>query len=216
MNPYPQCENCDFFKHEEQSARKCAKHNFVMPALDWQVVCKDWQHARQGVDFDQFEPKTLYYYSYGLGDVIFSVFQRFEALKKPYLTVILRQDEEFGWVIYPRNRNIFFPAPNAYIAVQIGESRRKFQVVKAERRIAYEPMPKGVDMTIIDHAREFLMLKSIESPTLIYDWLNQFLDLPRLLSDHAMPSLLAFLEVTEAGQEYVLYADMLMYGKYAR
>lgn len=215
----PSCENCDFFNHgRNNDLRLCRKHDFVMPRVGWQMLCKDWCHNEQSVDFGDMDPETLYYYSLGSGKPRSALLARMEALQRLVLSVNIRQDKEMGWVIVPRTHQELFPPPGSLLTVVISGRRSKFQIANVERNLAVEmiPLQRGRwDKQI--HTQQVVMLQSMESPQLLQDWLNSFIDLEALSKHSFTPSLFAFIEMPdETKGDHYLYPDLLMYEDYLR
>jgi hypothetical protein len=213
----PQCENCDFYNHNARDNFKCSKHRFVMPLVDWQIVCRDWMYQGEGVDFSGLQKEALHYYSEASGELIHAPLKDFKSLKRMMLSVRLRRDEEFGWIISVGKQSQFFPAPGNVVTINISRRKCKFQVVNTERNLAVEMIPNedGTWQTNY-HTQRAFMLYSIESPQLLHDWLNAFMDVDELIKNSFVPSVFAFLEVVGNYNDYHLYADSLVYGKYMR
>lgn len=187
-----------------------------MPNIDWNMLCKDWQHQGQGIELNQVEPKTLYYYSYGSGDIRIAPIQRFDYLRHMLVSVSIRFDEEYGWIIFPRNYHSYFPAPDTMVTVYIGQRKSKFVTINAERKLAVEmiPMADG-EWEKQFHMQQVFMLYSMESPDLLVDWLDQIVDVAGVIRDSLAPSIFAFMEIRRNG-EYILHPDLLSYQKHIR
>lgn len=218
MSDHPECQNCDFFRKRDDASDDavCMKHNFVMPRIDWQTICKDWQTNNETVSFQDMEEEMLYYYSYGSGDILIAPLAHFRQLQFPLISVSVRQDKSLGWVIYPRKQNQFFPAPDSLVTVYVGERKSKFQIVNMERNLAVEMVPRSHGWEKQVHTQQVFMLGSLESPNLLYDWSQSFMDFDAFIDDSFSPSLFAFLEVLDHTGEYVLHPDLLTYEKYVR
>lgn len=214
---YPQCENCDFYDHVTESAYKCRRHRFVMPDVDWQIVCRDWAHGGEGVDFSALEPDTLHYYSAASGDIVHAPLRPFADLQRMLVSVRLRRDKEYGWVIYiGTNSNHHFPAPGARVNVLISRRRCKFQIANPQRELAKEMIPADGTWQEVHHTQHSFMLYSTEHHQLIYSWLNSFMEIDRYIESSFVPSVFAFVEVMGNNEDYILYADSLAYRQYLR
>jgi hypothetical protein len=211
----PQCENCMFYRKENNS---CAKHRIFFPMIEWQMLCKDWANEGDLFDFSMLDEGGLYYYSASQEDVIFQPLRSFEALEKPLIGVRIRRDEEYGWVIYVGKNNQFLPAPNGYVTVKVNERKSKFTVVNAERNLAIEMITGNIgDWKMIYHKQQAYMLRSMESDSLLFDWMDTFIDVNAYVANSFVPSFLAFLEVDDSEQNlYTLSPDLLVYEAYKR
>jgi hypothetical protein len=211
----PSCENCDFFRRMSDEERLCNRHDFVMPRVDWQILCQDWQHKGSQVDWTDLKPGTLYYYSSSAG--MRAEIGQFKNLQRIIFSVSIRQDEAMGWVIFPRRYYNYFPAPDRMVTILIGERRCKFQVVNVERNVATEMIPRDEGQWDTQtHTQQVLLLTSLESPDLLRDWLSSIMNVGAYIEDSFAPSLFAFIEVKRPFAEYALHADMLAYQKYSR
>ncbi|QPC84375.1 hypothetical protein G4Y79_08370 [Phototrophicus methaneseepsis] len=217
-NLRPDCSNCDFFKHGDHfTERRCAKYDFVMPRVDWQILCNDWQHEGQNVNFSFEEDETLYYYSAGSGEIIYAPISPLQELQSLLISVSVRRDEEYGWIIFPRQYRHYFPEPDTRVVVVVGDRKCAFQVTNAERRLAAEMIPSGGGKWETHyHTQSVFMLYSLESPDLLYDWLDSFMNLERMIDASIAPSVFAFMEVRNRNREYILHADLLTYNNYLR
>jgi len=217
MADHPECQNCDFYRLRAEGGQHCAKHQFVMPSADWQTICRDWQHDNQPIDFEGMEPGMLYYYSWGSGDILIAPMGHFSQLQHPLISVSIRKDKQLGWVIYPRKQTIFFPEPDEMVTVYVGDRKSKFQVVNTERTLAKEMIPcEDGGWETQYHTQRVFMLHSLESPDLLYNWTQSFMDFDAYITDSFSPSLFAFIEVIHQGREYILHPDLLTYEKYIR
>ena len=215
--PRPDCSNCKFYKDEDTyTERRCAKHDFVMPRLDWQIVCKDWERDGERLDVEMDEG-ILYYYSGGSGEMVYAPIGPFEDVQSILVSVSVRRDEDHGWIIFPRQYRHYFPEPDTRLVVVVGQRKCAFQVINAERRLAAEMIPSDSgNWETHYHTQHVFMLYSLESPDLLYDWLDSVIDIERMIADSLAPSIFAFVEVRKRNQEYVLHADLLAYGDYLR
>jgi hypothetical protein len=213
----PECENCDFFKRTASGRRLCAKHTFLMPLVDWQILCKDWRHEGKSIDLRGLKPDTLYYYSSASGKTVRAEIASFEQLQRLVLSASVRHDNDLGWVIVPRHYQAYFPAAETLITVRVGDRKSKFHAVNSERKIAVEmiPVDEG-EWETSHHTGQVYMLASMESPDLLYDWMNSFMDLEAFLAQSFAPSLVTFVEVIREGSEYAIHADILPYQQYLR
>lgn len=213
----PECENCDFFKRSASGRRLCSKHAFLMPLVDWHILCKDWLHEGKGLDMRSLKPDTLYYYSSASGKAVRAEIAPFEQLQRLVLSASVRHDDEMGWVIVPRHYHAYFPPPETLITVRVGDRKSKFHAVNSERKIAVEmiPVDEG-EWETQHHTGQVYMLASMESPDLLYDWMNSFMDIDACLTESFARSLVTFVEVIREGAEYALHPDVMPYQKYLR
>lgn len=214
---HPACENCDHYrKPDGDHEHTCQKHTFVMPYLDWHTLCRDWQHQQQTHESVKLlSRQRLYYYSYDAG--LQAEVGHFQELTYRRLSVSVRQDRDLGWVIFPRSYQRFFPAPDTFVNVLVGDRLRKFQVVNAERNIAVEMIPRrDGEWDVQYHTQQVFMLYSVESPDLLYDWMQTFMDVDAYIRQSFHPSLFAFVDVMQQTGEYTLRPDMLVYQQYLR
>lgn len=215
MSDYPECENCAFFRmHETYAERKCTRHDIVLPRIDWQMICVDWQNGEHRIDAGHLEPGILYYYSYGTGDIIDSRLADFGRLRNMLISVTVRQDKELGWVIYPRNHRRYFPAAGKMLTVMVGDRKSKFYAVDAERTLVSKMMPGEAGWETVYHNKSVYMLHSLESSELLYHWFSSFMDCDRYIDESFAPNLFAFMEIVEQDRMYALHPDLLLYNKY--
>jgi hypothetical protein len=140
-----------------------------------------------------------------------------EDIQSLLISVSVRRDEQHGWIIFPRQYRHYFPEPDTRLIVIVGERKSAFQVINAERRLAAEMIPVGRgNWESHYHTQYVFMLYSLESPDLLYDWLNTIIDVDRMVADSIAPSFFAFMEVRNRNREYVLHADLLAYSDYLR
>lgn len=216
MGHHPECENCHFFIRDSKTGiTGCDRHQVILPQIDWPLICKDWYLEGETFDLD-LEESILYYYSFGTGELVGLPLLPFDKLKNFILSVSIRRDKEYGWVISPRSNLQYFPPPSEFITVLVGNRRCKFEVVSEQRNSALELFPTDEGWQAETHSRNITYLASLESPTLLEEWLNEFIDLKQLEADSLAPNILAFIEVVDEYKDYVLHADMLKYRKYAR
>jgi hypothetical protein len=188
-----------------------------MPLIDWHILCRDWQHDQRQIDREDMQAGVLYYYSSATGQLRLSEVGPFTQLQRLVISVSVRHDDELGWVIVPRHYHIYFPPPDSLINVRVGERKSKFQVVNSERKIAMEMIPaENGQWEAQSHMQQVYMLTSMESPDLLYDWLNSFMDVEAFLAQSFAPSLVALVEILRQGSEYALHADTLAYQKFLR
>lgn len=216
VSQQPECANCDFFLADSTDGRKCSKHKFVMPNVDWHILCKDWQHQGKSVDFMKMRPDELYYYSYATG--LRSAFLgKFEQLQRMIVSVSIRYDKEFGWILFPRKYTHFFPAPDTPITLILGNRKSRFQVTNTERNLAVEMFPNEEgNWEAHYHTQQVYMLYSLESTDLLRDWLDGYIEFDRHVKENVIPSFHAFVEVMAREMEYILHPDLLAYHEYLR
>lgn len=216
MADYPQCENCQFFTGPRADGRQCQKHQFVMPSIDWQMVCKDWRNDRKRLRLSLSE-QTLYYYSYGSGQIRKAPIAHFDQLQNPLVSVTLRRDEELGWVIYPRQYIHYFPRAGESFSVFIGEQAYRFHSVHEARNVAAAMTAMGDNVWEMNYHEQYIyMLYHDADPNLLYRWANQMLDFDAYMRDCFVPNLFAFVEVIRQGAQYALHPDLLAYQAYIR
>lgn len=213
---HPECSNCDFFIQNSQTDRKCRKHDFVMPKVDWSVLCKDWQHQRKSVDFLKMPDNELYYYTYAQG--LQSAFLgKFANLQNMIMSVSIRHDSDLGWVVFPRRYQNYFPPPDDLLTIMLNHRQSRFRVTNTERNLAVEMFPNEAgEWEAHYHTQQVFMMYSLESPNILRDWLEAYIDFDRYLQESAIPSFHAFAEVVEQETEYILHPDLLAYGDYRR
>ncbi len=212
---YPQCENCDFYDRVTESAQRCRKHKFTMPEVEWQIVCRDWIHGGEQADFGSLEANTLHYYAAGSEDITHAPLRRFSDLKNTMVSVRLRRDKEYGWVIYlGAHSSRHFPSPGTHVNVMISRRSCKFQIANPLREMAKEMIPQHGSWQEVRHTQQSFMLFSMEHHQLVYSWLNSFMDIDRYIEESFVPSVFAFMEVGGKNSEYTLYADTLAYRQY--
>lgn len=216
MSDYPQCENCQFFTNRHDDNRQCQKYDFVMPEIDWQMVCKDWRNGNKRLRLNLTE-QMLYYYSYGSGQIRKSPIAPFRQLQNLIVSVTLRRDEEFGWVIYPRQRLHHFPQVGASFSLFIGEQSYRFCSVYEARNVATAMTTMGDNVWEMNYHEQYIyMLYHEDDPNLLYYWANQLLDFDAYMRDCFVPSLFAFVEIIQYGHSYALHPDLLAYEAYRR
>lgn len=212
-----ECETCQFFRRVSETDSACTRHRVTLPRVDWPTVCADWQQGEQRLASAGMRAKALYYFTQHDGQRSQLELVPFARLKQPLFSVLLRFDEELGWVIVPRQNHIFFPAAESQITIQAGQRPCAFHIMHAERRIAAEMIPlDGGRWQRQYHMQQVFMLASLESPHLLYDWLNTFMDVEACLREKFAPSLFAFMEVRTANQVYALHPDVLAYQDFLR
>lgn len=214
---YPQCENCDFYDQVAAHHQRCRKHGFVMPEVNWQIVCRDWAAGGESVDFSALEAGTLHYYAAGSDDITHAPLRKFVDLKRMILSVRLRHDNEYGWVIYVGSSlSQFFPTPGTHVNVVISRRNCKFQITNPQRTMATEMIAQRGMWQEVQHTQQSFMLYSTEHHELIYSWLNSFMRVDEYIENSFVPSLFAFIEVIGNDTDYVLYADTLAYRQFLR
>lgn len=216
---YPECKNCDFFRRNDVGQPECGKHQVKLPMLDWQIFCRDWQIDNESIDLTNVNPDILYYYSYASGNIIDAEFSPFTELTKPVFSVSIRNDDEHGWVIAPRQHYGFFPSPGEHINVDIENRTTKFQVVTVERAIANAYLVQDTgNWDSRTHIQQIIYLVNLESQTLLYDWMNTYLDLDQIAKKHSLglPSMMAFMRVDTPNQTYTLNIDLLAHQNFLR
>ena len=218
-NIRPDCSNCHFFMaHEDE--RQCRKHDFIMPQVGWQVICQDWQHE----DCDTLpnfpmQSDILYYYSESKDELRHSELGAFWELQTPLLSVSIREDDQYGWIIFPRNNKHYFPRPDSLVTVMIDGRPCKFQTLLGERGFVKEHhLVKDSNGAMIQslHTRPVFMLASLESPDLLRDWLDQVMDFKAYEEESFIPNIHALVEVVETDESYIMHADLLAYRQYER
>lgn len=217
--PHPECETCQFFRRRHETESVCTRHRFIIPRVEWPTLCKDWQQGEQTLPAatPAMRAKALYYYTVSSGHWTQLELAPFGRLRNPLFSVMLRFDEELGWVIVPRQNQIFFPAADSQVTVIASQRPCTFQILHAERRIAAEMIPiKGGTWQRQYHMQQVFMLASQESPHLLYDWMNSYMDVEACLEKRFAPSLFAFMEVQTPRQTYALYPDVLAYQDFLR
>ncbi|XWX04189.1 hypothetical protein VZO05_01280 [Aggregatilineales bacterium SYSU G02658] len=212
---FPQCENCDFFNAAGTLYERCRRHRFIMPEVNWQIVCRDWMTGGETVDFSALQPETLHYYAAGSDAVKHAPLRRFADLNRMLISVRLRQDEQYGWVIYVGGeRSHYFPAPGEDVNVLISRRNCKFQIANPPRHLATEMIAQKGAWREVTHKKQAFMLYSREHHQLIYSWLRSFMDIEAYVAKSFAPNIFAFLEVVGNNTDYVLYADTLVYHPY--
>ncbi len=212
---FPQCENCDFFNAAGTLHERCRRHRFIMPEVNWQIVCRDWMTGGETVDFSALQPETLHYYAAGSDAIKHAPLRRFADLNRMLISVRLRQDSQYGWVIYVgSNRSHYFPAPSEDVNVLISRRNCKFQIANPPREMAREMIFQRGEWREVQHKQTSFMLYSREHPQLIYSWLCSFMDIEAYIAKSFAPNIFAFLEVVGNNTDYVLYADTLVYHPY--
>jgi hypothetical protein len=215
--PHPECETCQFFRRRSEVEAACNRHHFVIPRVEWPTLCRDWQQGTQRLTHPEMRAKALYYYTVSSGQWTQLELAPFSRLRNALFSVLLRFDEEMGWVIVPRQNQMFFPAANSEVTVMASQRPCKFQILHAERRIAAEMIPlKGGQWQRQYHMQQVFMLASLESSNLLYDWMNTYMDVEACLRNRFAPSLFAFMEVQTPNQTYTLYPDVLAYQDFLR
>lgn len=214
----PHCGNCDFYVKKHNGEGDCTRYDFVMPTIGWYTICSKWQSQGQSIDLSDLKDRKLYYYSQAQQQVLYAELAGFQELRHKVISVSIRQDAEHGWVIYPRKQYRYFPNTGQFINILVGERNSKFEVINEERKLAFELIPiQKQAWERQDHLQYVFMLASVESPELLYDWYNHFIDVDVYAKTETVsPSLHAFLVINEQDGEYRLLADLLNYQKYMR
>jgi len=215
--PHPECETCQFFRRRRETESICTRHRFVIPRVDWPTLCRDWQQDEQRLTNPAMKAKTLYYYTLSAARQSQLVLAPFSRLKNSLFSVMLRFDEELGWVIVPRQNQIFFPDADNKVTVIASQRPCVFEIMHAERRIAAEMIPlKSGQWQRQYHMQQVFMLASLDSPHLLYEWMNSYMDVEACLQNRFAPSMFAFMEVQTPNQTYTLYPDVLAYQDFLR
>ncbi len=213
--PHPECETCQFFRRSSETESVCARHRFIIPRVEWPTFCRDWQQGEQRLPKSKMRATALYYYTLSSNTQL--ELAPFSRLHSPLFSVILRFDEEMGWVIVPRQNQVFFPDADSQVTVIASQRSCPFQILHAERRIAAEMIPlTGGRWQRQYHLQQVFMLASMESPHLLYDWMNSYMDVAACLEKRFAPSLFAFMQVDTPKQTYTLYPDVLAYQDFVR
>jgi hypothetical protein len=209
-----ECDTCMFLTHNQLGERVCGKHRVRLPALDWSIVCSDWAAEGGVMTMTDLEAGVLYYYS--SAQDVRAPFATFLLLANVILNARIREDETHGWVIYPRQDSLYCPPDGALVTIVVDGRKCRFQARKTAREIASELVPAPDGWGRQRHVRQAYQLVSLESPTLLADWLDTLVDLPRLMADSLAPSVFVFCEVLDQGALYQLHADLLTYEAYLR
>lgn len=215
--PHPECETCQFFRRRNETEAVCNRHRVILPRVEWPTLCRDWQQGEQKLTHPTMRAKALYYYTLTADTRTQLELAPFSRLKNPLFSVLLRFDEELGWVIVPRQNQVFFPAADSQVTVMASQKPSTFQILHAERRIAAEMIPlKSGSWQRQYHIQQVFMLASLESPHMLYDWMNSYMDVEACLRNRFAPSLFAFMEIQTPNQMYALYPDVLAYQDFLR
>lgn len=218
MTHQPKCENCEFFRRVKNAeGKRCTRHAFVMPSLGWNVVCKDWQRSGENLNKSRLAPGVLYYYSYASGSIQASELAPFEDLQNPVLSVSIREDQDLGWVVYPRSHQNFFPRPGEEAIIDLTVTKTRLRVAMMERNMAMEMIPAGDGRwEPMYHTQQIMLLYHEQEPELLAEWLDTYIDINTHGQNGLAPSYFAFIEVLRQGYEYRLHPDLLAYPEYRR
>lgn len=212
-----ECVNCAFYQDISYDGR-CAKHDFVMPRLDWRTLCNEYLGDHEmPVPQDALEKRTLYYYAQHNNQWRYTALKTFERLKRLIISVSVRYDEELGWIIYPRKHHQYFPAPLVDVQVTWDKTDHTFQTINVERSLAREiSIRNGESYSEFKHVQQLFMLFSPQEPEILRAWIEQHFEVNSLIKKMlALPrqiNVVAFLEVVDEGR-YNLIPDYLLYPK---
>src|SRR5262245_37863030 len=134
-----QCFNCVAFVYR-RNGRSCRKHDFLMPRVSAELICRDWRH-REGSEnpaeiakYQALEPNVLYYYHY-TSDAPPEALAPFSALKTPVWNVDVYHDAALSWAIRaPKEDDYLSPQPGALCTVNLNGAPHRFEVVEVARR----------------------------------------------------------------------------------
>jgi len=177
-----QCFNCMAFVYR-RNGRSCRKHDFLMPRLSAELICRDWRH-REGSEnpseiakYRALEPNVLYYYHY-TSDAPPEPLAPFAALKTPVWNVDVYCDVELGWAIRTRREDHpQSPLPGASCTVHLDGAPHRFGVVEAARRrvVGGRRTAAGSWEDTWQERRERL-LHCPETPAVLREWLGAQFD----------------------------------------
>lgn len=240
---HAQCRNCASFV-ERRSGRLCSKHDFLMPNLNGQVLCRDWRVTAEdrgylpsdyafaealvaSEGFRALHPDTLYYYHF-FSDAPPAPLARFEALQAQVWAAWIVQVPNYGWaLLQPRADYGLIPPPGASVCVRLEAVEYQFDIVEVDLAevVGGSRMPGG-GWEVRWGMRPKRILHCPAAPAALYHWLDAQLDLERyvtsFLNDEAGEQILAggfqvYLQVLDAGREFeVLQLDQVRYRTFRR
>jgi hypothetical protein len=217
---YPECENCDFFiRNRPELERRCRAHDFIMPRIGWQVICRDWQHNQHNSKrFSRLDQDTLFYYSYDSdNNLLGAPLGTFPALQRLLVGVNIRQDKRLGWVVQPHTNRRYFPQPGQQLAILLYEEEYLFEAAEVERSVAAS-MIAGLSGKIeaASHSERVYTIYCLDGPTVLYEWLDTFMHLDDYINESFVPSIFAFSTIIYPNSFYTLRPDLLTYGRFVR
>lgn len=196
-----------------------------MPYGCGELICADWQHNNwKSTEFASLKPGQLYYYSYAY----FSPPEKlrdFQSLQNFIFSVSIHQDDELGWAFYiNEDRHPWFPEPQEHLRVHLKNAPHLFKVVDVQRKlwIGSRRTPSG-DSYQNYSTRIQRVIYCPESPEMLYEWLNVYLDMRNLIADaekHRQTEMLlplgilALMESVEQHSLYTLHPDLFWYKDY--
>ena len=230
MSDLASCRNCYFYSDVTDQEQKCRRHDFVMPQIGWSTFCRDWSAHEEGdTPFftSIYQEDMLYYYTYNeRSDVLLQAeFAPLSFLQTMVLSVSIREDFELRtagginheWVIDTRRNYTYFPGPQYPFNIMLGDHYYKFEIVSIDRNMTLEMTSQPGGWEQLRHVQPVFVLRSLESPSLLRDWLHSQLDVPRFreqVSRNQPLSVLCFLQILHYQTNYRLALDELTYGPY--
>ena len=233
-----QCYTCDFFLG--RSRPSCKIHDFTLPRIDPEVICRDWRLAGglQGDWHFDYAPRFVAseeFTSLNHGVLYqsldcFESLGTFEHLQNLWTEVRVYPEDELGWAIYlPEDRHEHFPKPGDTCAVRLDEIPGRFRVQDVPRR-RLRGGHRSDDGRWISRWEETVtrVVSFPETPAIIKEWLNRYFDIESLVTYYrekpgwAMPdvddelSIALFVEVVKRGEEYALHPDVGLYRSFVR
>ena len=238
----PQCYNCQFVTHR-QDRRSCKLHDFVMPDIDTEIICRDFQLAEElqgdsvhfgyvprfmhSQEFRTLEPGSLYYSFDRYGK-----FGAFRNLQRLIIDGDVYNDEELGWVIYLRHNRTqypFLPEPKTRFRVLLNGDTYDFEIADLERRRLMGGRREEDGRWINNWQTVTTRIVYCPSkPNVLYDWLDHYFDARTLVEHLTDPSktrfpeieselwISCFVEIIEEKTVYRLRPDSLYHSEHAR
>jgi len=177
-----QCFNCISYVYRRKG-RSCRKHDFLMPRVSAELICRDWRH-REGSDnpgeiakYRALEPNVLYYYHYTY-DAPPEPLTRFAALNTPIWNVDVYHDAALSWVIRPgMEEHPSSPRPGASCIVHLDGAPHRFEVVEAaRRRVVGGRRTAAGSWEDAWQERQERLLHCPEEPAVLREWLDAQFD----------------------------------------
>lgn len=175
------CWNCRFVI-TTGDRKECSKHSFIIPKLNQEKLCADWQSNKDHSThhFRNLLHGILYYYSYASNQPP-APLDQFEYFKKQieYISLTLVYDTEFGWSIYCVNENkgIQYDVQETVTLILDG-SRLSFEVAEATR-LFYGLSEQNDGRGWSKGIQKIIYYPS--DPVILYKWLNKQFDVEAIL-----------------------------------
>lgn len=168
-----QCLNCIHYT-TRQDDRNCRLHDFVMPQLSVEVLCKDYKNKRDlsGLDISvlkNLDSEKLYYYLHAASEEL-EPLDTFNNIQNYVLDIIVRNDDiyrenKLGWIaVIKESQYGFFPGCNQRIVITATGKDMHCKLIETQVLRKQQTVPCRV-------------IVAEGYPNYFYEWLNVHFDM---------------------------------------